>query len=247
MSSCGTIRNSVVSHHYNCRVSGAAAAGALGLHENQVMEGGHSEETNRNHNYRWTTMKQRRVSGAGPEPNPRPWGTPTWVAHFFFFIAFTSWLEDEKMRGNVNQTYVSVWSIFFFLFLFFFTFIHDQQEWDSSRQQVTSAGKLKMMKSTSQAQCGWGANPTMLIGTTGLSPLLGEAGCSVKDSGALQINADVEMLNLIFCMKTYGWKLGREKMIMKKVNTISMTHLLSQAEYICPFTRLSWWLAPILW
>lgn len=124
-----------------------------------------------------------------------------------FFIAFTSWLEDEKMRGNVNQTYVSVWSFF----LFFYTFIYDQQEWDSSRQQVTSAGKLKMMKSTSQAQCGWGANPTMLIGTTGLSPLLREAGCSVKDSGALQINADVEMLNLIFCMKTYGWKLGREK------------------------------------
>lgn len=124
-----------------------------------------------------------------------------------FFIAFTSWLEDEKMRGNVNQTYVSVWSFF----LFFYTFIYDQQEWDSSRQQVTSAGKLKMMKSTSQAQCGWGANPTMLIGTTGISPLLREAGCSVKDSGALQINADVEMLNLIFCMKTYGWKLGREK------------------------------------
>lgn len=47
-------------------------------------------------------------------------------------------------------------------------------ERDSSRQHFTSAKRMKLIKSTSQAQCGWGASPTMLIGTTGLLPLLGE-------------------------------------------------------------------------
>lgn len=74
----------------------------------------------------------------------------------------------------------------------------------------------------------------------------GGLGRSMKDSRALQINADAEMLNLIdFLYENLWLKLEGEKMIMKR--NLFMTHLHFQAEYIYPFTRLIWWLAFILW
>lgn len=159
-----------------------------------------------------------------------------------FFIAFTSWLEDEKMRGNVNQTYVSVWSFFLF-FLYFYLWsagmrlqqaaghvgreIEDDEKHESSTVWVRSESyhANRDHRTLAAAEGGW---------------LLCEGLRSAPDQCWCR-NAEFDFLYENLWLKT--WK---GKMIMKKVNTISMTHLLSQAEYICPFTRLSWWLALIL-
>lgn len=51
----------------------------------------------------------------------------------------------------------------------------------------------------------------MLIGTTGLSPPLGGSGCSVKDFGALQINAEFDFLYENLWLKTWQGKNDNEK------------------------------------
>ena len=236
MSSSGTIRKSVVSHHYCCRVL------PLLLEPwDYTRIRWRKMDTQRNKQKSQLLMNNHETEGGCRglgRTQPTTFRNTNTGSTLYFFYCFYFLTRRRKVARKRQSNVRQFGRIFFVILLIIIR--NETPAGNRSLQQ----GNWRWWKARIK-QCGWGASPTMLIGTTGLSPPPREAGCSVKDFGALQINADVEMLNLIFCMKTYSWKLGREKIIMKKI-IISMTHLLSQAEYICPFTRLIWWLALIL-
>lgn len=74
-------------------------------------------ETNRNHNYRWTTMKQREGVRGQARPSQRPWGTPTRVAHYVFFYCFyflTRRRNDPRKREpNIHLSLVLIFFSFY--------------------------------------------------------------------------------------------------------------------------------------
>lgn len=161
MSSCGTIHKSVVSHLYFCRVLPLLLEpwDYTGIRWRKA-------DTQRNERKLQLPMNNHETEGAGGQAATRPTAlrnTNTGSTLVFFLLLFTSWLEDKMIRGNVNQKHQ-------YLVVFFFTF-YSWFEGTRLQQATGHFGReIDDDKSTSQAQCGWGASPTMLIGTTGLSP-----------------------------------------------------------------------------
>lgn len=130
-------------------------------------------------------------------------------------LLLASWLEGELFHRNAKETDSCTQPLPFPCNCVF----ADKFLWKRLQQATVhfSRKKLKMIKSTSQAQCGWGASPTMLIGTTGLLPLLGEDLAAPWRTPSAPGQCWCRNAEFDFCMKTYGWNLKGEKMIMKEI------------------------------
>lgn len=138
MSSCGTIHKSVVSHLYFCRVLPLLLEpwDYTGIRWRKA-------DTQRNERKLQLPMNNHETEGAGGQAATRPTAlrnTNTGSTLVFFFIAFY-FLTRRQNDPRKRESKTSVLGRIFFL-----RFIRDLKERDSSRQQVTLAEKLMMIK-----------------------------------------------------------------------------------------------------